>query len=142
MIKPLVLLVTSLCFIAPAFVAAEQKKVFGEYEVHYIVVPTTFLNAKIATQYNLPRGKDRALINVSVLHRDQPVTAEVAGDTRNLLEQLQQLEFTEVREQTAVYYLAIMRHADEEHHRLRLNVTLPNGETKSISFQQKMYWQH
>ena len=36
-----------LCMCFCAYAHAEQKYVFGPYEVHYIVVPTTFLNEKI-----------------------------------------------------------------------------------------------
>lgn len=120
---------------------AEQKMTFGEYEVHYIVLPTTFLNAEIADKYDLPRGRDRALVNISVLDADGiPVKAQVTGSTQNLLGQRQQLSFAEVTEGSAVYYLALLRHADQEFHQLSLDVKLPDGQVGELRFQQKMYW--
>ena len=125
-----------------SFALAEQKQTFGTYEVHYIVVPTTFLNDKIAAQYDLTRGKDRALVNISVLDESlTPVPATVNGSSRNLLEQQQEFEFNEVREGTAIYYLALMRHGNEEHRRFSIEVVLPDGEIATLNWQQKMYWE-
>jgi glycogen debranching enzyme len=120
---------------------AEQKMTFGEYDVHYIVLPTTFLNTKIANKYDLPRGKDRALVNISVLDaQGVPVKVQVTGSTQNLLGQRQQLSFAEVTEGSAVYYLALLRHADEEFHQLALDVKLPDGKVAELRFQQQMFW--
>ena len=85
--------------LAPGGVA-EQKVVNGEYEIHYIVLPTTFLRPNIAAQYELPRGKNRALVNVSVLENGQPVKALVRGTSRNLLEQQQTLAFRKFARQS------------------------------------------
>ncbi|MCR9261723.1 MAG: DUF4426 domain-containing protein [Pseudomonadaceae bacterium] len=134
----LVLLFGSL-FLFPAH--AEQKEIFSDYEVHYILLPTTFLKADIADKYNLRRSKDRALVNVSVLDlQGTPVKAEVRGSSENLLGQRQNLTFDEVIEGEAIYYLALLRYADEEFQRVALNVVLPDGELAEIKFQQKMYW--
>lgn len=135
----LVFLISSL-FVLSA--QAEQKVVFSDYEVHYILLPTTFLKADIADKYNLRRSKDRALVNVSVLDlQGSPVQAEVRGSAENLLGQRQNLTFDEVMEGEAIYYLALLRYADEEFQRVTLNVVLPNGELAEIKFQQKMYWE-
>ena len=45
---------------------AEQMKKLGRFEVHYVVVPTTFFSTVIAERYDIVRGKDRAMMNVSV----------------------------------------------------------------------------
>ena len=120
---------------------AEQMIQMGEYEVHYIVIPTTFLDPKIADQYNLPRGRDRALVNISVIDSTGSGSqASISGTSRNLLGQIQQLEFTEVAEDQAIYYLALLRHDDEEHHRFEINVGLPDGQQATLKFRQKMYW--
>ena len=121
---------------------AEQKQVFGDYEVHYIILPTVSLNAEVAAKYGLPRGRNRALINISVLNLDgKAVSAAVSGSSANLLGQNQTFEFSEVREGEAIYYLALMRHADEEHHRVAIDVILPNGTTAELRFQQQMFWE-
>lgn len=123
-------------------VYAEQKKQIGQYEVHYIVLPTTFLQAKVADEYNLVRARDRSLINISVLDANNiPVTVQITGSTRNLLEQRQKFDFIQVTEGEAVYYLAILRHADEEHHRLNFQFSFPDGTSGELAWQQKLYWE-
>jgi hypothetical protein len=139
-LRPAILLAVSLLSATTAL--AEQKAVFGAYEVHYIVVPTTFLQPEIATQYGLTRGQDRALVNLSILAADgTPTAAGVRGTTKNLLGQAEALEFREVREGPAIYYLAVLRHGNEEHRMFDLAVSLPDGEVGQIQFQQKLYWQ-
>ena len=140
--KRLFTILAAVCLgVASASASAEQKMVFGEYEVHYIVLPTTYLNAKIADKYDLPRGRDRALVNISVLNGEGvPVKADVTGSTQNLLGQQQQLSFAEVTEGSAIYYLALLRYADEEFHRLALEVKLPDGQVGELRFQQQMFW--
>ena len=130
-----------LCVFLFAHAYGEQKQNLGAYEVHYIVVPTTFLQAKIADQYDLVRGRDRSLINLSILTEDGSAsTAGLSGHTRNLLEQRQDLDFREVREGDAIYYLALLRHADEEHHRLEIQIDFPDGTSHTLRWQQKLYW--
>ncbi|MCH1549728.1 MAG: DUF4426 domain-containing protein [Pseudomonadales bacterium] len=127
----------------PETAHAEQKMQFGDYEVHYIVLPTTFLNAKIADKYNLPRGRDRALVNVSVLNSAlKPIAAQITGQSENLLGQSQRLVFTQVTEGDAIYYLALLRHADEEFHRVALDIQIPGEPLAEIRFQQQMFWKH
>ncbi|NOX49377.1 MAG: DUF4426 domain-containing protein [Gammaproteobacteria bacterium] len=135
------LMVASVLFLSPCSFA-EQKVVFGEYEIHYIVIPTTFLDSSVANQYNLVRGNDRALVNISILNAESKgVQAVVTGTSKNLIGQIQTLSFAEVKEQQAIYYLAQLRHADEEHHRLEISIQLPNGKTAHLDFRQKMYWE-
>jgi hypothetical protein len=135
---------------APALIAilvlslpavAEQKQDFGPWQVHYVVLPTTFLRPEIANQYEIVRGKDRSLLNVSVLDEaGAPVVAEASGAFVNLLGQRQDLQFTEVREGEAVYYLAQLKHANEETLRFELHIVPPGDTAKIIRFQQKLYW--
>jgi len=131
------------CLLITTSAYAEQKMVVGDYAIHYIVIPTTFLNPKIAAQYQLVRGQDRALVNVSVIGADgSPASAGVSGTAQNLIGQIATLRFNEVREGEAIYYLAELRHGNEEHRKFVLEMTLPDGEIANIEFQQKMYWQH
>lgn len=119
---------------------AEQMQEFGAWQVHYVVIPTTFLLPEIAQQYKITRGKDRALINVSLIHNSNgPSTATATGEVVNLLSQTQQLEFREVREGEAVYYLADLKHTDRDLLRFQLQVQTPQGRTLQVKFQQKMY---
>jgi len=120
---------------------AEQMQAFGDWEVHYALFPTEFLNPQIASQYQVTRGRDRALLNISVLDvNDNPVRAEVAGTMTNLLSQQQSLAFQEILEGVAVYYLAPVRHTDREVLRFRITIRPPGDGEKVLTFQQTMYW--
>ena len=120
---------------------AEQMQRFGQYELHYIVIPTTMLKPSIASEYDISRGKDRALVNVSVLNREKkPVSARITGDSQNLLGQLQDLDFKQVKEGDAIYYLAEIRFADQEVHRIKIEAAAPDGKSTLLKFTQKLYW--
>jgi len=119
---------------------AEQMRRLGSWEVHYVVIRTTFLTPEIAARNNIVRGPDRALLNVSVLGDDgKPVAAVLAGTVRNLLEQSSPLEFAEVREGDAIYYLAQLRHTDRDTLRFAIDIRPPDGTTQRLEFQQQMY---
>jgi hypothetical protein len=114
---------------------------FGDWEVHYILVPTTFLKPAIAEQYGIVRGRDRAYLNISVLDRGlDPVPVDIDGTMTNLLGQQQHLEFREVREGNAIYYLTAIKYTDREVLRFEILLTPPEDSIKTLKFQQKMYW--
>ena len=121
---------------------AEQVHRFASHEVHYIIIPTTFLESEIAAQYDVARARNRALINVSILDDNkEAVTGSVSGSSSNLLGQTQYFEFRQVREGDAIYYLAELLHSDQELHRVTLEVALDTGQKDQIKFNQKMYWE-
>ncbi len=131
------LIIISCCALQLAH--AEQKQVFGDYEVHYIVVPTTFLKPDVAAKYGITRSENRALLNVSVLKQGTPVSAGLAARSRNLLSQISELEFEEVREGPAIYYLALIRHSDEAVHQISIDVDFEDGSQGTVDFQQRLY---
>ena len=135
------LLVTAILLLGLGPIAhADQFRRLGEWNVHYVVIRTSFLKPEIAARYSIVRGPDRALLNISVIGTDgQPVAAEVSGRMRNLLEQESPLEFQEVREGEAVYYLAPVRHTDRETLRFRIEIRPPDGSIQHLEFQQQLY---
>lgn len=120
---------------------AERKIEFDNFEVHYIVIPTVFLSREIASQYDLVRGKAWSLVNISVLDElGNPRQARVRGSYRNLIDQTYDLDFREVLEDTAVYYLAPIKHTDEDIFRFTLIIDVPGeDEPLEVKFTQKMY---
>ncbi|MCX2980038.1 DUF4426 domain-containing protein [Halieaceae bacterium IMCC14734] len=123
---------------------AQQSERFGPYELHYTVVNSTFLEPKVASQYQIVRGEERAILNLAIReHLDDGTTrarsAKLEGRTWDLF-QNQFFEFSEVREGDAIYYIGQFKFSDEE---LRFfEVTFaPEGATRSYEFrfQQKVY---
>jgi hypothetical protein len=120
---------------------AEQKRAIGDYDAHYSLVPTLFLKPEIAARHGINRGRDRALLNVSVLDSgDTPVPATVTGHVKNLLGQEHALTFREVRDGPAIYYLAVVQHTDREVLRFAIDITTPDQRPHRLDLTQTMYW--
>lgn len=101
----------------PGLVMAQQSETFGPFELHYSVVNTTFLDPKIAETYGITRGEKRAILNLAVRENLPTGSAaramELQGRTWDLI-QTQALEFREIREGEAVYYIAEFPFINEE----------------------------
>jgi hypothetical protein len=128
-------------------VRAEQMVRFGDLEIHYIALNTTTLAADMAERYDVPRADNRALVNIAGRRvqadgTTEPAPLEIRGTVTNLLEQMEQLEFREVREPGAVYYLETITFSDREMLRFELDVTDPaTGETHPLAFRKELWKQ-
>ena len=131
-------LLISLVWALPA--SAEQKKTLGKWDVHYMAVDTAFLTPEVARAYGIVRSKNNALINISVLDRNSKKAQSVAmmGTARNLLGAEKALEFKEVVEGDAIYYLAVLPFRDKEHYRFNIKITQGNNN-QTLKFEQKLY---
>jgi hypothetical protein len=126
-------------------VQAEQSKDFGNYTVHYSAFTSDNLTPSIAKQYNIPRSKKRALLNVSILKKtadgtSRPTRAIVKGTTTNLSQQLRELDPREISEKGAIYYIAETPVDNAETLKYNLEIT-PEGEstTYTLTFQEQFY---
>lgn len=139
----LALLLIGPILLAPAF--AEQLQRFGDIEAHYVVIATTRLKPEIAQRYHIVRGRGQALVNIALRDADgEAISARVGGSATNLLGQVSDLVFREIREDEALYYLATLRHTAEETFRFEIQVQLaggarPGGDTLRLQFSQKLY---
>jgi hypothetical protein len=84
-----------------------ESRQFGDYDAHYSVFASSFLQPAVASAYGIVRANDRAVLNIALRQRslDKAVAARVTG-TRGDLIYKHPLEFREVREDGAIYYLA------------------------------------
>ena len=115
---------------SPAY--AESSREFGDYVVHYNAFRSDTIAPEIAKQYNLPRANNRVLINIAVLKKvmhttGKPTASKVEGFASNLTGQYKQLNFKEIKEGTAIYYLADVKISDGEFLKFELKIT-PEGE--------------
>ncbi|NVK58418.1 MAG: DUF4426 domain-containing protein [Alteromonadaceae bacterium] len=121
-------------------VSAEQKVQLGEWDVHYIVVNSTFFSADVARQYGIVRSKYNALVNISVLNSDTQAaqTMSMQGTATNLLGTEKELAFKKVQEGDAIYYLTVFSFRHDETY--RFNIEVRRGDkTERLTFKQKMY---
>ena len=126
-LRNLVLLLCAL--VARAALAEEQT--FGDYTIHYQAVNSTFLTPEIAEQYGIVRSDNGAFLNIAVLRNETdgsttPVTAMLSGIKHNLLQQSETLEFREIREGEAIYYISQFKFSNAEIVRFTLEIS-PEG---------------
>lgn len=118
-----------------SFAQAEQKQRFDSYDVHYSVVNSTFLSPQVAKTYGIVRGDDRFILNIAVreILADGSSAArkvDVSGTRFDLIHRLA-LDFKEIDERTAVYYIAQFQANDKE----KLDFTLKiHPETSKRSY--------
>lgn len=120
------------------------SQTFGDYTVFYNVFHSTDIPAKVADTYKLVRGRDRALVNISVVKTANGQTslglpAQVSGTTKNLMQQKQNLKFIEISEGDATYYLAPFVFNNEELLHFTVELTPQNGQPVSITFNRTLY---
>lgn len=120
---------------------AEQKQDFSNLEVHYIALPSTFIEPYIAKQYGLKRSKYTGLVNISVLDKNQqllPIEANLIGSGRNLIGQTEHLKFKKITEGKSVYYIATYPFTNEEIVKFDVQIKA-QGKTYQLKFQHKYY---
>ena len=123
---------------------AQRSERFGPYELHYNVVNTTFIEPPVAATYGITRGEDRAIVNIALRRHsgDGSSTApmQLTGTVRDLLMRSQPLEFQEIREGAAVYYIAEFRFINEEWRIFDLQFRPQDDERSySFTFKQQLY---
>lgn len=135
----ILLLVISLLVLSTS-AHAEQKKVLGQWEVHYIVFPTTFLTPEIAKANGLIRSKYNALVNISVLDKETKVAQRIdlSGTARNLIGTTKPLNFKRVIDGDAIYYLAPLSFRHMEKYTFSVDIRRGNT-TENLTFKQEMF---
>jgi uncharacterized membrane protein len=123
----------------------QTSQKFGEYTVHYNVFNSKSIPAEVAKVYQLTRSKDLALVNISLTKTEHGVTslglpAKISVKAINLMQQVKELEFKEIKEPQATYYLAPLRYTNEEDIRFEVSV-LPESESKplTVSFTRRLF---
>ena len=114
---------------------------FDNHHIFYSAFNSDFLNPDIASLYGLNRGIDKGLVNIALVPKGsaQGHTARVTGTVSDLLQRQQVLEFTEIREGDAVYYLAPFTFDHEDPLTFKLHVDSASGISHRFSFQRTLY---
>ena len=120
-------------------------KQHGDHKIFFSAFGSSFLTPEVAVANNIVRGKGKGLVNIAVVKNlGQGISAKVIGEVANIFQQTQILEFTQVKEQDTLYYLAPFKFQNEDYLTFKITV-LPMPEqgqsagTYSFKFQKKMY---
>jgi hypothetical protein len=125
------LVTKALCalLLLPIGTLADQYIQQGEYFIYYSTVKSTLIPKEVASLHGISRSDSRYLINISIKRDGKAVTADVSGYGTNLLNQSLPLKFQEVREQSAVYYLANTVIGKNETMRFEINLQIRDAQT-------------
>lgn len=136
------ILAIGLALLTMNYASAENMKKLGSMKVHYMAIGSTFFTPEIAKAYGITRSRYNGLVNISVLDNTKAgnpaKTVSISGQAKNNLGQFKTLEFSEVKEGDAIYYLAQVSYNDEEtlHFTLEIN---DGKEQQTLKFSQKFY---
>ncbi|EJM02778.1 MULTISPECIES: DUF4426 domain-containing protein [unclassified Pseudomonas] len=138
----LALLLLTACLSASAMAAdvikGERKETFGDVTVHYNTFNSTFLTPDIAKAAELVRSKNQGVINVSVIKDGKPLVANVTGTVKDLTSQSVPLNFRQITEQGAIYYIA--QYPVEQQETRTFEIKVQNGDKiNTINFNQELF---
>ncbi len=136
------MLTIAISFIAFSNAYAENMKKLGSMNVHYMAIGSTFFTPEIAKAYGITRSRYNGLVNISVLDNSlsgSPAKiVTITGQAKNNLGQFKSLEFQEVKEGSAIYYLAQVSYRHEETLHFTLDIN-DGAEQQTLKFSQKFY---
>ena len=130
-------LLLCLCLALPAF--AERKETFGELNVHYSVFNSSFLQPEVAARVGLTRSKTVGVLNISAIKANQGQQAKVNGSFKNLIGQEAALNFKEIKEGDAVYYLAEFPLRQREVLNFSVQVQIGDSAPNTLTFSQEVF---
>ena len=133
----LLFLVSSALLAVGAHVCNAEIQKHGTFAIHYTVFPSTIIPAEVAQAHEITRADHKIIVNVSLKKDELPTRAQLTGEVINLLNQVVALDFVEVREADAVYYLATHIALPEDILRFNLLVTPFQTDPFPITFMRR-----
>jgi hypothetical protein len=129
-----------LLLLQSASASADQFETWYGYEIHYATFSSLIIPSQVAEAHGIVRSKNRIVTNLSVRRDGGSVRADVSGTSTNLLEQVTHMNFTEVVEQDAVYYLANQVINERDTIRFSINVKPEQiNKTYNLKFTRQYY---
>jgi len=122
---------------------ADTAKSFGKHTVYYNAFPSDSLPSQMTQRYQIQRSKNMALVNISVVDNKsslmpQGVKSKVSGEVKNLMGQSKPLNFKEIHEGEAYYYIAQVKVDHEEVVNFYVNAKPQNnGASYDVNFTKK-----
>ena len=138
----LALLLLTACLSASALAAdvikGDRQETFGDVTVHYNTFNSTYLQPDIAKAAELIRSKHQGVINVSVIKDGKPLIAGVTGTVKDLTSNSVPLNFRQITEQGAIYYIA--QYPVEQQETRTFEIKVQNGDKiNTINFNQELF---
>ncbi|MCK1793848.1 DUF4426 domain-containing protein [Pseudomonas violetae] len=128
----------SVTAMAADVIKGERQEKFGDVTVHYNTFNSTFLTPDIAKATELTRSKNQGVINISVLKDGKPQMAQVSGTIKDLTSQSVKLNFRQITEQNAIYYIAQYPVDQQETRTFEIQVQI-GDKINTINFNQELF---
>jgi len=119
-------------------IKGERQETFGDVTVHYNTFNSTYLTPDIAKSAELIRSKNQGVINISVLKEGKPLMAQVSGSVKDLTSQTVPLQFKQITEQGAIYYIAQYPVDQQEVRTFEIKVQT-GDKINTINFNQELF---
>jgi len=119
-------------------IKGERQETFGDVTVHYNTFNSTYLTPDIAKAAELIRSKNQGVINVSVIKDGKPLIAQVSGTIKDLTSKTVTLNFRQITEQGAVYYIAQYPVDQQETRTFEIKVQT-GDKINTINFNQELF---
>ena len=119
-------------------IKGDRQEKFGDVTVHYNTFNSTFLTPDIAKSAELVRSKHQGVINISVIKDGKPLMAQVSGTVKDLTSQSVPLNFKQVTEQGAIYYIAQYPVPQQETRTFEIKVQT-GDKINTINFNQELF---
>ena len=122
-----------------------NSKDFGDYVLHFNALTTDGITAEVARQYGITRSSNRALLNVSIVKKQdggagRPVAGSVTARAVNLTGQVKNLELRQIVDGDAVYYIGEVPVANRETLIFDISATPINESSRfDARFKQQFY---
>lgn len=114
----------------------------GDHVIHFSAQSTDQLPPEVARAYDIVRSKNRAMLNVSVLRKEDntSVVADVTVKTVNLTGQLKNITMRRINEQEAIYYIGEVAVANRETLIFDISVMPEGSDTASdVRFKRQFF---
>ena len=128
----------SVTAVAADAIKGERQEKFGDVTVHYNTFNSTYLTPDIAKSAELIRSKNQGVINISVLKEGKPLMAQVSGSVKDLTSQTVPLQFKQITEQGAIYYIA--QYPVDQQEVRTFDIKVQTGDKiNTINFNQELF---
>ncbi len=119
---------------------ADNSTTIGHYTIQYTTFNSLMVQPDISSIHQVVRAQDQALVNLSIggNRKGETVAAEVSGTAKNLIQQSKTLQFKTIEEPGAVYYIAALRHTNEELFHFTVDLVI-EGDPYQVKFTRKLY---
>lgn len=123
----------------------QTSRDFGDFVVHFNALRTDQLTPDIAGEYGIVRSRNRAMLNVSILKKNEggmatPVPGSVTTSAINLTGQLKSMAMREITEGDAIYYIGETAVADGETLVFTIDVTPINDPSRyTVRFMKQFF---